>query len=281
MSKKQQILESAIQLFAQNGIEATSIQHITKSTGISKGAFYLSFASKEELIKEIIDTFMKQFVADIDRVVNSQLPASTKLHQYFLEHLQLLETHADFAKMYAQEQMYTINEEILEKLMYYDTLIDESLLNLLEELNPEQTKSQHYDLLVSVKGFVRIYSQLVLFHPYPHDIRKVAEALVEKTTILATHSTKWYLTEEMVRIPLFTKESPSGLEAIHATIQELKKEQHPSLIEESFEVLEEEIERALPRQAVLKGLYRHFMDYAPTKWLAYLLNTMSYKKDAQ
>lgn len=281
MSKKQQILDNAIQLFAQNGIEATSIQHITQSTGISKGAFYLSFASKEELIMEIIDTFMKQFVADIDRVVNSHLPAPTKLHQYFLKHLQLLETHADFAKMYAQEQMYSINEEILEKLMYYDTLIDESLLNLLEELNPKQTKSQHYDLLVSVKGFVRIYSQLVLFHPYPHDILQVAEALVEKTTILAKHSTKWYLTEEMVRIPLFTKHSPSGLEGIHATIQELRNEQHPSLIEESLEVLEEEIDRALPRQAVLKGLYRHFMDYAPTKWLAYLLNTMSYQKDAE
>ncbi|MDS8854874.1 TetR/AcrR family transcriptional regulator, partial [Streptococcus pneumoniae] len=71
MSKKQQILESALQLFAENGIEATSVQHITQEAGISKGAFYLSFPSKESLIKEIIDSFMKGFVADIDRVVNS------------------------------------------------------------------------------------------------------------------------------------------------------------------------------------------------------------------
>ncbi|MFC4355474.1 TetR/AcrR family transcriptional regulator [Chryseomicrobium palamuruense] len=281
MSKKQQIVESAIQLFAQNGIEATSIQHITKVTGISKGAFYLSFSSKEELIMEIIDTFMKQFVADIDRVVNSDVTATTKLYQYFLEHLQLLETHADFAKMYAQEQMYSLNEEILEKLMVYDMLIDESLIKLFEELYPKETKSQHYDLLVSVKGFVRIYSQLVLFHPYPHDTQQIAEALVEKTTILALHTKKWYVTEEMVRIPLLNKTGETGIESIQATILDLKTEQHPPLIEESLEVLEEEMARSTPRQAVIKGLYSNFMEYSPTKWLSYLLNTMEPKKDAE
>ena len=49
MTKKQMIVDSAIELFAQKGIEATSVQQITAHCGISKGAFYLSFKSKDEL----------------------------------------------------------------------------------------------------------------------------------------------------------------------------------------------------------------------------------------
>src|SRR5690606_39884404 len=109
MSKKQQILEAALQLFAEKGIEATSVQHITQAAGISKGAFYLSFPSKETLIKAIIDSFMKNFVADIDRVVNSFKSPDEKLYLFFHAHLALLEKHADFAKIYAREPMHALN----------------------------------------------------------------------------------------------------------------------------------------------------------------------------
>ena len=59
MIKKQLIIENAIQLFAEQGFEATSIQQITDKCGISKGAFYLSFKSKDELIFSLIDYFLE------------------------------------------------------------------------------------------------------------------------------------------------------------------------------------------------------------------------------
>ena len=66
MIKKQLIMEKALELFAKQGFEATSVQQITEHCGISKGAFYLSFKSKDELILALIDYFMTQFTSDID-----------------------------------------------------------------------------------------------------------------------------------------------------------------------------------------------------------------------
>lgn len=279
MSKKQQILESALQLFAENGIEATSVQHITQEAGISKGAFYLSFPSKESLIKEIIDSFMKGFVADIDRVVNSSKKPDEKLRLYFLAHLALLEKHADFAKIYAQEPMHALNEEILEKLIHYDTWIDRSLLSLLDELYGEQLQGRRYDLLISIKGFVRIYSQLVLFHPYPHDIEKIAELLVEKTNVLAAYSHTAYLTEEMVELPMPGPEEVTTEEKLLSVIAELLEDgQHPPLMAESFSLLAEELQSEMPRRAILRGLQANIYDYAPAKWLSYLLKKYEQKK---
>ena len=65
LDRKQLIMEKAIELFAARGFESTSVQQITEHCGISKGAFYLSFKSKDELILEIIDYFMKRFITKI------------------------------------------------------------------------------------------------------------------------------------------------------------------------------------------------------------------------
>ena len=71
MIKKQLIMDKALELFAEQGFEATSVQQITEHCGISKGAFYLSFKSKDELILAMIDHFMIGITIDIDQVVKS------------------------------------------------------------------------------------------------------------------------------------------------------------------------------------------------------------------
>ncbi|WP_325048925.1 TetR/AcrR family transcriptional regulator [Peribacillus saganii] len=71
MLKKQLIMEKALELFAEQGFETTSVQQITERCGISKGAFYLSFKSKDELILALIDNFMMQITAEIDYAVRN------------------------------------------------------------------------------------------------------------------------------------------------------------------------------------------------------------------
>ena len=48
--KKELILESALELFAENGFHATSISQIAKKAGISKGLIYNYFESKNEIL---------------------------------------------------------------------------------------------------------------------------------------------------------------------------------------------------------------------------------------
>ncbi|HET6559885.1 MAG TPA: TetR/AcrR family transcriptional regulator, partial [Prolixibacteraceae bacterium] len=52
--KRKLILETALELFAENGYHGTSISHITKKAGISKGLLYNYFVSKEDVLKNII-----------------------------------------------------------------------------------------------------------------------------------------------------------------------------------------------------------------------------------
>ena len=51
---RQQILSTAARLFRENGIHATGVDSISRSAGVTHGAFYSQFESKEALAAEAI-----------------------------------------------------------------------------------------------------------------------------------------------------------------------------------------------------------------------------------
>lgn len=53
-SRKKAIMDTALELFARDGFDLTSISNIATGAGISKGLLYNYFDSKEDLIRSII-----------------------------------------------------------------------------------------------------------------------------------------------------------------------------------------------------------------------------------
>lgn len=54
-----QMREKGKKLFEKHGLKKTSVDELTEAVGISKGAFYLFYGSKEELFMEILEGFEK------------------------------------------------------------------------------------------------------------------------------------------------------------------------------------------------------------------------------
>ena len=74
--KKELIMETALELFAENGFHATSISQIAKKAGISKGLTYNYFESKVDILKEIIqegiDTVYSNFDLNHDGILSEE-----------------------------------------------------------------------------------------------------------------------------------------------------------------------------------------------------------------
>jgi len=66
IDKKNEILKSARELFAQKGFKDTSISEITKNAGMATGTFYNYYSSKDKLFMEI---FLEENVKLKRRVV--------------------------------------------------------------------------------------------------------------------------------------------------------------------------------------------------------------------
>ena len=61
---RDRIVSASFELFLRHGFDGTGLSQILKETGLSKGAFYHYFASKEALYREVIESF---FLAPIRR----------------------------------------------------------------------------------------------------------------------------------------------------------------------------------------------------------------------
>jgi AcrR family transcriptional regulator len=59
---RERLFEAAAQVFEERGIGAASIGAISEAAGFTRGAFYSNFASKEELIIEMLEDHVEQTV---------------------------------------------------------------------------------------------------------------------------------------------------------------------------------------------------------------------------
>jgi AcrR family transcriptional regulator len=64
---RQQIVNAAQMLFAQHGYEATSVAEICDAAGLSKGAFYHHFPTKQMLFLELLDNWLNRIDNTLDR----------------------------------------------------------------------------------------------------------------------------------------------------------------------------------------------------------------------
>lgn len=271
MIKKQLIMEKALDLFAKQGFEATSVQQITEHCGISKGSFYLSFKSKDELILALIDHFMMQITSDIDYTVRNTNDDKKLLYEFYYTMFHTFHKHSDFANILIKEQIQSFNEVLIERMHNYNQLNEKIILSMIERLYKEEVELIKYDLIYCIKGFMSTYLQLFLFYNVPLDLELLSQSLVEKTNLLAKHTTIPFISQELVEM------------INHPMTEDVTKEQMLENIEQKIEEIDEPIEKEslilLKQQlleptlspAIVKGLLENIRNHPHCKWISYLL----------
>lgn len=263
-------MEKALELFAKQGFEATSVQQITDYCGISKGAFYLSFKSKEELILELIDHFMKQFISDIDYSVKNT-NKDDLLSAFFYATYQSFQEHSNFAKILIKEQAHSLSEEFLLRMRDYDHKLDKAILTMIERIYGPKIDTIKYDLIYSIKGFVNNYSGLILFNNLPVDVDLLVRSLVEKTNILAQHMTIPFVSPEISTLLLRSKDEKVSKEQLIELLEQKLNEFDESIEKESLRLLKQQLLEPSFSPAIVKGLLENIRNHPHCKWISYLL----------
>ncbi|MBE9602206.1 TetR/AcrR family transcriptional regulator [Pedobacter sp. MC2016-24] len=59
---REHILNTSLKLFLQKSFKEVTMKEIVETTGLSKGAFYHYFSSKEKVFEEVVDFFLSDFM---------------------------------------------------------------------------------------------------------------------------------------------------------------------------------------------------------------------------
>ncbi|MBS1678857.1 MAG: TetR family transcriptional regulator [Actinobacteria bacterium] len=84
-SRRDDVLDAAIEVFHDKGYAAASIQDVAERVGVLKGSLYYYIDSKEDLLSHVFDTSDEQSRAIMEGVTEMDAPALEKLRSFVYE----------------------------------------------------------------------------------------------------------------------------------------------------------------------------------------------------
>ncbi|SMD20887.1 TetR/AcrR family transcriptional regulator [Kibdelosporangium aridum] len=73
------LLAEATKLFAKQGFDRTSVQEIVEAAGVTKGAMYHYFGSKDDLLHEIYGRVLREQTCRLEKFAASEAPAAERV----------------------------------------------------------------------------------------------------------------------------------------------------------------------------------------------------------
>ena len=267
--KKQLIMEKALELFSENGFEVTSVQQITERCGISKGAFYLHFKSKDELIYSLIDEFMTGILTDIEQAVSGAKPRDELLYNFLSIALGEFHKQANFAKFFMTEQVLSYNKDLFEKMQNYMNMFNKIIFSIVERQFAETSPKMYLDVVFTINGLIKSYSELFLIDDYKVNLDLLCKSIVEKVTLIAKHATIEVVTPEYLA---YINQSPQIsedqlIELINTIHEEVRED---SLVMESLQLLKEDLQEPKLNKVLVEGLLKNIKENEQCRWCAYL-----------
>lgn len=274
--KEKIIIDSAIKFFAQKGFSSTSVQEIASDCGISKGAFYLYFKSKESLLYKILQYYYDELIDTFEEISLKSIPA----RDIYMEQLSFMFDHAlkhkEFIIMQSKEQVIPLNNTIKDLLVKMQSEMQNYNLKGLLAIYGEEKKKYLLDLLMIQEGLVHSFLKIVILESTNVSTQDISNYLIKRLDSIITDM------EVNNEPPLFSKDflkhiikkpkinfMEDGYQQIIDAVNSIqRKTEHitnKQELEVTIEVLLTEIHADEPRVPIIKGMLSNLNDYEDFK----------------
>jgi AcrR family transcriptional regulator len=124
-SRRDELLELAAVMFAERGLRATTVRDIADGAGILSGSLYHHFASKEEMVDELLRGFLDWLFARYREIVESEPNPLERLKGLFMASFEAIEHRHAQVVIYQDEAQ---------------RLSSQPRFSYIDELNKQQRK---------------------------------------------------------------------------------------------------------------------------------------------
>jgi TetR/AcrR family transcriptional regulator len=100
---KEQIFETATELFSKHGYNGVSTGDIAEAAGVNKALIFYYFTSKQELFKQVFHGQVENVVTTIRRQLSNAKPGLASIEEFIRAHMQQLRENAAFRQMMIRE----------------------------------------------------------------------------------------------------------------------------------------------------------------------------------
>jgi AcrR family transcriptional regulator len=124
---RERVLDAAIELFAKQGYDGTSVAQVLARAGVAKGGFYHHFASKDELLYEVYGDLITRQLASMDAILARKAPAAETLRALIVDLVESTAASAHQALVFWRELNRLDDERTAqyrrERRRYHDAVV--------------------------------------------------------------------------------------------------------------------------------------------------------------
>lgn len=102
-TRREELLELAAGMFAERGLRATTVRDIADAAGILSGSLYHHFKSKEEMVDEVLRTFLDWLFDRYQHIIDTEPNPLARLRGLFLASFDAIEHHHAEVVIYQDE----------------------------------------------------------------------------------------------------------------------------------------------------------------------------------
>jgi TetR/AcrR family transcriptional regulator, transcriptional repressor for nem operon len=165
-----EVLKKAMNLFWHQGYNATSMQDLVDGLGISRSSLYDTYGDKHALFIRALENYKRSASEEMNRVVNSVLPAKEKIRQmleFSINEQSKDKQHKGCFLVNAAVEMAPHDNEVNKMLCENDRQMEEYFFEVIsqgqesgEVTNKQDARSLARFILNSVKG-IRVTAKSV------------------------------------------------------------------------------------------------------------------------
>ncbi|HCW08025.1 MAG TPA: TetR family transcriptional regulator [Cytophagales bacterium] len=135
LSRKEQVIRSAAELFREKGYAAASMRDLAQKLGIEAASLYSHIKSKEEILQSLCFDMATEFRKSLDEVEKQKASASEKLKNGIIGHIQVMAKDLTASAVFMNEHRHLsqpyLRDFLLLRINYinrFKAIIEEGVL---------------------------------------------------------------------------------------------------------------------------------------------------------
>jgi len=162
--RREQILDAAAVVFARLGFNKARMDDIVQEAGLSKGAVYWYFDSKDEIISTILDRFFERELEDFRKISQGEGPIPTRLMTMMKTLASEIDSISELMPIIYEFYAVAAREEAIRKtidkyITSYTDLLEELIKEGIErgELKDVSPREVAFSLVALMEGCMLIW----------------------------------------------------------------------------------------------------------------------------
>lgn len=267
--KKQRIIEVSMRLFAEKGFHTTSIQEIAKTSNVSKGAFYLYFDSKDDLLLAIFEYYTKMIFQQVEDIRKQDLDPREKLAQQVNVFLEMISDHKEFVIMHFRDNLQ-VGAQFDEMMLKMNKQGFDWTRSNFKEIYGDKIDRYLVDAAIQFDGLLAGYFKWIVLHDLKVDTKALAASIVRRLDDLVlgmidTEESPQVTIDHLTFKNLTSGDSVNEKEHVKQLLDQLTEVVHNQSgssekeeLLEAIDVIASELDKKQPKKIIIQGMLNHF-----------------------